>query len=59
MSKVSTIDRPDPGYENMDHFCVNVDYVSEMLRTIEFCSSMYKGRYQKEKENILWVGGRG
>nr|DBA25429.1 TPA: hypothetical protein GDO54_009813 [Pyxicephalus adspersus] len=38
MSKVSTIDRPDPGYENMDHFCVNVDCVSEMLRTIEFCS---------------------
>ncbi|XP_018431332.1 PREDICTED: tripartite motif-containing protein 54-like, partial [Nanorana parkeri] len=38
MSKVSTIDRPDPGYENMDQFCVNVDYVSEMLRTIDFCS---------------------
>ncbi|XP_044148111.1 tripartite motif-containing protein 54-like [Bufo gargarizans] len=36
MSKVSTIDRPDPGYENMDHFCVNVDLVSEMLRTIDF-----------------------
>ncbi|KAE8605833.1 hypothetical protein XENTR_v10015331 [Xenopus tropicalis] len=38
MSKVSTIDRPEPGYENMDHFSVNVDYVSEMLRTIDFQS---------------------
>ncbi|KAG8429772.1 hypothetical protein GDO86_019257, partial [Hymenochirus boettgeri] len=38
MSKVSTIDRPDPGYENMDHFTVNVDFVSEMLRTIDFHS---------------------
>uniref|UniRef100_A0A8C0VDH9 RING-type E3 ubiquitin transferase n=1 Tax=Cyanistes caeruleus TaxID=156563 RepID=A0A8C0VDH9_CYACU len=28
--------RPEPGYENMDHFSINVDYVAEMLRTIEF-----------------------
>ncbi|XP_029452195.1 tripartite motif-containing protein 54 [Rhinatrema bivittatum] len=38
MSKVSTIERPEQGYENMDHFSVNVDYVAEMLRTIEFQS---------------------
>lgn len=36
MSKVSMSSRPEPGYENMDHFSVNVDYVAEMLRTIEF-----------------------
>ncbi|XP_035747052.1 LOW QUALITY PROTEIN: uridine-cytidine kinase-like 1, partial [Egretta garzetta] len=36
MSKVSMSSRPEPGYENMDHFSINVDYVAEMLRTIEF-----------------------
>uniref|UniRef100_A0A8C8SAU6 RING-type E3 ubiquitin transferase n=1 Tax=Pelusios castaneus TaxID=367368 RepID=A0A8C8SAU6_9SAUR len=36
MSKVSMSSRPEPGYEKMDHFSVNVDYLAEMLRTIEF-----------------------
>lgn len=36
MSKASISSRPEPGYENMDHFSINVDYVAEMLRTIEF-----------------------
>lgn len=36
MSKVSMSSRPEPGYENMDRFSVNVDHVAEMLRTIEF-----------------------
>lgn len=27
---------PEPGYESMDHFSINVDHVAEMLRTIEF-----------------------
>ncbi|EMP37915.1 Tripartite motif-containing protein 54 [Chelonia mydas] len=36
MSKVSMSSRPEPGYEKMDHFFVNVDYLAEMLRTIEF-----------------------
>lgn len=36
MSKVSMSSRPEPGYENMDHFSINVDHVAEMLRTIEF-----------------------
>uniref|UniRef100_A0A8C5NNS4 RING-type E3 ubiquitin transferase n=2 Tax=Passerellidae TaxID=1729112 RepID=A0A8C5NNS4_JUNHY len=36
MSKASMSSRPEPGYENMDHFSINVDYVAEMLRTIEF-----------------------
>ncbi|KAE8605831.1 hypothetical protein XENTR_v10015331 [Xenopus tropicalis] len=49
MSKVSTIDRPEPGYENMDHFSVNVDYVSEMLRTIDFQSG---ASGQEEEEAI-------
>ncbi|XP_063770991.1 tripartite motif-containing protein 54 [Pseudophryne corroboree] len=49
MSKVSTIDRPDPGYENMDHLYVNVDYVSEMLRTIDFQS----GAQGEEEEDIF------
>ncbi|NXY39944.1 TRI54 protein, partial [Pomatorhinus ruficollis] len=36
MSKASMSSRPEPGYENMDHFSINVDHVAEMLRTIEF-----------------------
>lgn len=28
--------RPEPGYESMDHFSINVDHVAEMLRTIDF-----------------------
>ncbi|KAM5126307.1 tripartite motif-containing protein 54 [Mantella aurantiaca] len=52
MSKVSTIDRPDPGYENMDHFCVNVDYVSEMLRTIDFCSVGTQGEDEDETYDV-------
>ncbi|NXU10174.1 TRI54 protein, partial [Pardalotus punctatus] len=36
MSKASMSSRPEPGYENMDHFSINVDDVAEMLRTIEF-----------------------
>ncbi|XP_061481949.1 tripartite motif-containing protein 54 isoform X2 [Rhineura floridana] len=36
MSKVSMSSRPEPGYENMDHFTVNIEHVAEMLRTIEF-----------------------
>uniref|UniRef100_A0A8C3FYV3 Tripartite motif-containing protein 54 n=1 Tax=Chrysemys picta bellii TaxID=8478 RepID=A0A8C3FYV3_CHRPI len=35
-SKVSMSSRPEPGYEKMDHFSVNVDNLAEMLRTIEF-----------------------
>nr|XP_008123610.1 PREDICTED: tripartite motif-containing protein 54 [Anolis carolinensis] len=35
-SKVSMTGRPEPGYENMDRFVVNVDHVAEMLRTIQF-----------------------
>ncbi|KAM4695355.1 tripartite motif-containing protein 54 [Discoglossus pictus] len=51
MSKVSTIDRPEPGYENMDHFNVNVDYVSEMLRTIDFQT----GAQGDEEEEVFDV----
>nr|XP_056708982.1 tripartite motif-containing protein 54 isoform X2 [Euleptes europaea] len=36
MSKVSMSSRPEPGYENMDHFSINTEHVAEMLRTIEF-----------------------
>lgn len=36
MSKVSMSSRPEAGYENMDHFSINVEHVAEMLRTIEF-----------------------
>ncbi|KAJ7341430.1 hypothetical protein JRQ81_005515 [Phrynocephalus forsythii] len=36
MSKVPMESRPEPGYENMDRFSVNVDHVAEMLRTIDF-----------------------
>ncbi|XP_053107063.1 tripartite motif-containing protein 54 [Hemicordylus capensis] len=36
MSKVSMSSRPEPGYENMDRFSINVEHVAEMLRTIEF-----------------------
>uniref|UniRef100_A0A8C2TJL2 Tripartite motif-containing protein 54 n=1 Tax=Coturnix japonica TaxID=93934 RepID=A0A8C2TJL2_COTJA len=36
MSKVSMSSRPEPGYESMDHFSINVDHVAEMLRTIDF-----------------------
>ncbi|XP_062981572.1 tripartite motif-containing protein 54 isoform X1 [Elgaria multicarinata webbii] len=36
MSKVSMSSRPESGYENMDHFSVNVEHVAEMLRTIGF-----------------------
>nr|XP_028581206.1 tripartite motif-containing protein 54 isoform X1 [Podarcis muralis] len=36
MSKVSMSSHPEPGYESMDHFTVNIDHVAEMLRTIEF-----------------------
>ncbi|XP_074847674.1 tripartite motif-containing protein 54 isoform X2 [Carettochelys insculpta] len=36
MSKVSMNSRPEPGFEKMDHFSINVDYLAEMLRTIEF-----------------------
>ncbi|KAM9156303.1 tripartite motif-containing protein 54 isoform 1-T1 [Pangshura tecta] len=36
MSKVSMSSRPEPGYEKMEHFSVNVDSLAEMLRTIEF-----------------------
>ncbi|XP_013918057.1 PREDICTED: tripartite motif-containing protein 54 isoform X2 [Thamnophis sirtalis] len=36
MSKVSMSSRPESGYENMDHFSLNIDHVAEMLRTIEF-----------------------
>ncbi|XP_053565428.1 tripartite motif-containing protein 54 [Bombina bombina] len=51
MSKVSTIDRPDPGYENMDHFSINVDTVSEMLRTIDFQT----GAQGEEEEDLFDV----
>uniref|UniRef100_A0A8D0H532 Tripartite motif containing 54 n=1 Tax=Sphenodon punctatus TaxID=8508 RepID=A0A8D0H532_SPHPU len=36
MSRVSMSSRPEPGYENMDRFSINVEHVAEMLRTIEF-----------------------
>ncbi|KAM6433918.1 tripartite motif-containing protein 54 isoform 1-T1 [Rhynochetos jubatus] len=36
MSKVSMSSRPEPGYENLDHFSLNVEHVAEMLRTIDF-----------------------
>ncbi|XP_077186259.1 tripartite motif-containing protein 54 isoform X2 [Paroedura picta] len=36
MSKASMSSRPESGYENMDHFSINVEHVAEMLRTIEF-----------------------
>ncbi|XP_059583313.1 tripartite motif-containing protein 54 [Alligator mississippiensis] len=36
MSKISLSSRPEPGYESMDHFSINVDHVAEMLRTIDF-----------------------
>lgn len=43
MSKASMSSRPEPGYENMDHFSINVDYVAEMLRTIEFQTGACSG----------------
>lgn len=44
MSKASMSSRPEPGYENMDHFSINVDYVAEMLRTIEFQTGACPGK---------------
>ncbi|XP_005999292.1 tripartite motif-containing protein 54 [Latimeria chalumnae] len=38
VSKSTSLERTDPGYENMDHFVVNVDHVAEMLRTVDFDS---------------------
>lgn len=36
MSKVELAGRPEPGYESMEQFSVNVEHVAEMLRTIDF-----------------------
>ncbi|XP_075779340.1 tripartite motif-containing protein 54 isoform X1 [Pelodiscus sinensis] len=36
MSKASMSSGPEPGYDRMDHFSVNVDALADMLRTIEF-----------------------
>lgn len=36
MSKVELAGRPEPGYESMEQFTVNVEHVAEMLRTIDF-----------------------
>ena len=44
MSKVSMSSRPEPGYESMDHFSINVDHVAEMLRTIDFQPGANMGR---------------
>lgn len=50
MSKVSMSSRPEPGYENMDHFSINVDYVAEMLRTIEFQTGASPGTSAATRE---------
>ncbi|KAJ1158627.1 hypothetical protein NDU88_011315 [Pleurodeles waltl] len=53
-SKEPPIERPEPGYETMDHFSVNVDYVSEMLRTIEF----HSGVVSEDEEDAFDVDER-
>ncbi|XP_039604940.1 tripartite motif-containing protein 54 isoform X2 [Polypterus senegalus] len=35
-AKASSMERTEPGYENMDHFVINTEDVGEMLRTIDF-----------------------
>ncbi|XP_041109423.1 tripartite motif-containing protein 54-like [Polyodon spathula] len=35
-AKASNMERPVPGYENMDHFIISTEDVSDMLRTIDF-----------------------
>ncbi|XP_033859359.2 tripartite motif-containing protein 54-like isoform X1 [Acipenser ruthenus] len=35
-AKASNMERTEPGYENMDHFIINTEDVSGMLRTIDF-----------------------
>ncbi|XP_039389021.1 tripartite motif-containing protein 54 isoform X1 [Mauremys reevesii] len=54
MSKVSMSSRPEPGYEKMDHFSVNVDNLAEMLRTIEFQTDLLG-----EDDTDGFVGGDG
>lgn len=54
MSKVSMSSRPESGYENMDHFSLNVDHVAEMLRTIEFQTGE-----SGWTETSCWSEGRG
>ncbi|KAM3855731.1 tripartite motif-containing protein 54 isoform 1-T1 [Vipera latastei] len=54
MSKVSMSSRPEPGYENMEHFSINVDHVAEMLRTIEFQTDV--SGEETETEGIIPEG---
>uniref|UniRef100_A0A2D4HFN0 COS domain-containing protein n=1 Tax=Micrurus lemniscatus lemniscatus TaxID=129467 RepID=A0A2D4HFN0_MICLE len=54
MSKASMGSRPESGYENMDHFCINVDHVAEMLRTIEFQTDI--SGEETESEGIIPEG---
>ncbi|KAG8122926.1 hypothetical protein E2320_018349 [Naja naja] len=54
MSKASMSSRPESGYENMDHFSINVDHVAEMLRTIEFQTDI--SGEETESEGIIPEG---
>lgn len=57
MSKASMSSRPEPGYENMDHFSINVDYVAEMLRTIEFQTGACPGEMAVLSPGALGLPG--
>ncbi|XP_044277033.1 tripartite motif-containing protein 54 isoform X2 [Varanus komodoensis] len=57
MSKVSMSSRPESGYENMDHFSVNVDHVAEMLRTIGFHPASDTAGENTEPEGLSPEGG--
>ncbi|XP_035801990.2 tripartite motif-containing protein 54 isoform X3 [Amphiprion ocellaris] len=39
-ARASNIERPELGYESMSHFMVDTDDLADMLRNIDFCSSM-------------------
>uniref|UniRef100_A0A3Q1GNI4 Tripartite motif-containing protein 54 n=1 Tax=Acanthochromis polyacanthus TaxID=80966 RepID=A0A3Q1GNI4_9TELE len=39
-SRASNIERPELGYESMSHFIVDTDDLADMLRNIDFCSSV-------------------
>uniref|UniRef100_A0A3P8SZL7 Tripartite motif-containing protein 54 n=1 Tax=Amphiprion percula TaxID=161767 RepID=A0A3P8SZL7_AMPPE len=40
VARASNIERPELGYESMSHFMVDTDDLADMLRNIDFCSSV-------------------
>ncbi|ELK14067.1 Tripartite motif-containing protein 54 [Pteropus alecto] len=56
MSKVELAGRPEPGYESMEQFTVNVEHVAEMLRTIDFQPG---ASGEEEDEEVVLDGEEG